>query len=56
MKGSRNVVKFGRIKEIVSQASIQVATAVNMALRDADVGPLPATTASHREPQGQKHG
>ena len=44
------------IQATVYEAAIQAATVLMMALSDADAGPQPATTASLREPQRQRHG
>ena len=39
------------MQAIVNQSAVQLATALMMTLRDADVGPQPASTAYAREPQ-----
>ena len=44
------------MQALVNPAVIQVVKAVMMVLRDADVGPQPATTASPRRPQRQRYG
>ena len=49
------MAEFEGIQTIVNQVVIQAATAVMMALIDADVGPHPATMVSLREPQRQRH-
>ena len=41
------------IKDLVKQVVIQMATAVMMAFRNTEAGPLLTTTAIHRELQGK---
>ena len=48
------MAEFEGIEAVVNQATIKVTTAVMMAIKDADVGPQPATKASPREPQRER--
>ena len=49
------MVESEDIQIIVNQAATKAVTAVMMALRDADMGPQPAATASLRESQRLRH-